>query len=76
MFTSRHSMSATLPVSQGDVRAFDAWATFWSNRRAAQVKRATIAELARLDDVALADIGIHRSQIVALANDPADRSRR
>lgn len=69
-------MSASLPVSRGEVRAFDAWGTFWSNRRAAQARRATISELAQLDDVALADIGIHRSQIVALANNPADRSRR
>jgi uncharacterized protein YjiS (DUF1127 family) len=73
MFSSRQSMSASLPVSRGDVRAFDVWATFWSNRRAAQARRATITELARLDDVALADIGIHRSQIAALANNPGDR---
>jgi uncharacterized protein YjiS (DUF1127 family) len=51
------------------------WANYRKAKAVRAVLRATRAELAALDDCALADIGIHRSQIEQHAQDAAARAR-
>ena len=74
MILSRNAASHAdiLPSSSAGILTL-ALKNFLANRRAAHLRNATVAELARLDDRALADIGIDRSQIVSLASHPEER---
>jgi uncharacterized protein YjiS (DUF1127 family) len=52
-----------------------AWANYRNDAASRHAANATVDALAQLDDAALADIGLHRSQILSVAQGPSDRRR-
>ncbi len=64
--------ASTLSTSRGErggvlTRVKNAWTHHVEKTACRDEQRATIAALAELDDAALADIGLHRSQIWSIA---------
>ena len=68
MQLARTLSASTLSPGTGPLTAVtQAWTAYREGAARRQVALATINALAGLDDAALADIGLHRSQIVSVA---------
>ena len=52
-----------------------AWADFRQGALSRKAAQETVQALAELDDASLADIGLHRSQILSIAMNPNARFR-
>jgi uncharacterized protein YjiS (DUF1127 family) len=74
LFSSTHAAAhAGQPVTRASVAQMVA--AYRANQKRAADVRATVRALAELDDAGLADIGLHRSQVLSVARDTAAKGQ-